>query len=187
MEEQPISFHWRMLRQELPFVGIGLLFLGPFLYGSLGLGSHFLALLLFSGFLLFLSAMDVRYGMIFNRFLMPMACLGILLDFTGLQIPPLEGCLAGMAGGALLLLIRWGSGGGLGGGDVKLGMVLGLWLGFQNLAVAFFLAFFSGSAIGLLLMFHHQTTRLRIPFGPFLSFGAWVAALYGNELIETMI
>ena len=184
MEEHTNGFHWNMLRQELPFIGVGLLFLVPFLYGSLGLSSRFFTLLLFSGFLLFLSAIDIRCGMIFNRFLLPMAVTGLLLDFAGLHIHPMNGCLAGIAGGCLLFLIRWGSNGGLGGGDVKLGIVLGIWLGIQDLAVALFLAFLAGASIGLLLMLRHGTAQLRIPFGPFLSFGSWLAALYGDELIR---
>jgi len=122
--------------------------------------------------------------MIFNRFLLPMACTGLVLDLAGRQIPPLDGCLAALAGGSLLLLIRCASRGGMGGGDVKLGAVLGIWLGLHGLAVALFLAFLFGAAVGLLLMLCRRTTRLRIPFGPFLSLGAWLSSLYGNEWLR---
>lgn len=184
MKEQLNGFRWRMLYREILPVGTGLLFLGAVLYEKLGLSNRFWALLLFSGFLLFLSAIDIRHGMIFNRFLLPMACIGLLLDIAGLQVHPINGCLAGMAGGGLLLLIRWGSRGGLGGGDVKLGIVLGIWLGFRHLAAALFLSFLSGAFVGLLLLLRSRTMQLRIPFGPFLSLGAWLAALYGDELIH---
>ncbi len=178
-------FHAGMLRRELPFVCTGLMFAIPVLYKSLGLCPAFLSLLIFSLFLLFLSAIDIRQGMIFNRFLIPMAGTGLLLDLTGMLIPPLEGFLAGTSGGLLFFLIRWASRGGMGGGDVKLAFVLGLWLGFANLAVALFLAFLTGSAAGLLLLFRYRSLQLRLPFAPFLSLGAWTAALYGRELLES--
>ena len=183
MEEQLNGFRRSMLRQELPFVGTALLVLAPFLYGSLGWNGQFWALLLFSGFLLFLSAIDIRHGMIFNRFLLPMACIGLLLDLAEIQTNLLNGCLACIMGGALLFLVRWGSNSGMGGGDVKLGMVLGIWLGCQNLLIALFLAFLSGTAVGILLMLRYHTTKLRIPFGPFLSLGAWLSALYGEQFL----
>ena len=184
MEEQGSGLNLRMLIGELPFVCLGIVILTPFLYESLGTDGRFWGLLIFSGFLLFLSFIDIRFGMIFNRFLLPMAVTGLLLDAAGILVNPLEGGLAGILGGGLLLLIRWGSNGGMGGGDVKLGFVMGIWLGLDNLAVALFLAFLLGAAAGLLLMLSRGTTRLWMPFGPFLSMGGWLAALYGSRLIQ---
>ena len=184
MGEQGNGFNTRMLLRELPFVGLGILILTPFLYGSLGTSGRFWGLLIFSGFLLFLSFIDIRCGMIFNKFLLPMAMTGLLMDAACLLVDPLYGCLAGIIGGGLLLLIRWGSNGGMGGGDVKLGAVLGIWLGPDKLAVALFLAFILGAAAGVLLMLSRGTTRLWMPFGPFLSMGGWLAALYGSRLIQ---
>ncbi len=184
MNQPSTTFHTGMLYQELPFACAGLVLILPALYKLLGLSPKFLSMLLFSLFLLFLSAIDIRHGMIFNRFLLPMAGTGLLLDSAGMLVPPLEGFLAGTAGALLLLLIRWGSSGGLGGGDIKLAFVLGLWLGPPHLAAALFLAFLSGSAAGLVLLLRHRTLHLRIPFGPFLSLGAWTAALYGNDFIH---
>lgn len=184
MGEQGNGFNTRMLLRELPLAGLGILILTPFLYESLGANGRFWGLLIFSGFLLFLSFIDIRCGMIFNKFLLPMAMTGLLMDAAGLLVDPLDGCLAGIMGGGLLLLIRWGSNGGMGGGDVKLGAVLGIWLGPDKLAVALFLAFLLGAAAGLLLMLSRGTTRLWMPFGPFLSIGGWLAALYGSRLIQ---
>lgn len=184
MGEQGNGFNTRMLLRELPLAGLGILILTPFLYESLGANGRFWGLLIFSGFLLFLSFIDIRCGMIFNKFLLPMAMAGLLMDAAGLLVDPLDGCLAGIMGGGLLLLIRWGSNGGMGGGDVKLGVVLGIWLGPDKLAVALFLAFLLGAAAGLLLMLSRGTARLWMPFGPFLSMGGWLAALYGSRLIQ---
>ncbi len=184
MEEQGNGFNIGMLLHELPYASVGLMFIVPFLYESLGFGERFFSLVLFSGFLLLLSFIDIRCGMIFNRFLVPMVITGILLDCAGFMTEPLNGVMAGFFGGGVLLLIRWCSSGGMGGGDVKLGFVLGIWLGLDNTIVAFFLAFIVGSIAGLILMVIHRQTRLIIPFGPFLSIGGWMAAMYGSQLIR---
>ncbi|MBI2022370.1 prepilin peptidase [Candidatus Daviesbacteria bacterium] len=82
--------------------------------------------------------------------------------------------------GSLIFITR---GRGMGGGDFKLGIFMGLALGFPSSLVALLIAFFSGSIIGILLL----TLRLKnfgqtIPFGPFLSIGGIVALFWGEKL-----
>lgn len=183
MGEQGNGFDLKLLIREMPFVVPGLIVLTPFLYEALGVSGRFWGMLILSVFLLFLSFIDMRCGMIFNRFLLPMAITGLLLDAAGVLVNPVEGLLAGILGGGLLLLIRWGSNGGMGGGDVKFGFVLGIWLGPESLGAALFISFLLGAAVGLVMLLH-GTTKLWLPFGPFLSAGGWLAALYGSRLIE---
>jgi leader peptidase (prepilin peptidase) / N-methyltransferase len=84
--------------------------------------------------------------------------------------------LAGLAAGGFLLgaaLIRPG---GMGLGDVKLSVVLGLYLG-GRIVEALLIAFAAGSLAGLLLIARHGLgARTRtIPFAPFLAVGALAA------------
>src|SRR4030042_5024152 len=61
---------------------------------------------------------------------------------------------------------RW-----MGLGDVKLAFLMGLILGWPNILVALFLAFFIGAIIGLgLIGLKRKTLKSEIPFGPFLAF-----------------
>ncbi|MBU1017875.1 prepilin peptidase [Patescibacteria group bacterium] len=83
-------------------------------------------------------------------------------------------------------LLFLGSGGRwLGGGDVRIGAIMGLLLGWPQIIVALFLAYFLGSifsAIGLL------TKRLNrkspIPFGPFLFIGTYAALFWGVDILN---
>lgn len=86
----------------------------------------------------------------------------------------------GLFFGGLIILTR---GKGMGGGDFKLGIFIGLALGFPQGVVAILLAFLLGSVIGLALMFlNKKKFKETIPFGPFLSLGSLVALLWGERL-----
>lgn len=74
----------------------------------------------------------------------------------------------------------------MGFGDVKLAGVLGMylgWLGWGPLVVGAFLGFLLGGLVGGGLMVLRRATRKsRIPFGPFMIAGAYVAVLVGTQL-----
>lgn len=80
---------------------------------------------------------------------------------------------------ASLLVIRWISRGGMGLGDVKLALVTGFFLGYggwSTLVFGTFAAFFIACIVGLSLIFFKRAGRkTRIPFGPFMLLGAWLA------------
>lgn len=81
---------------------------------------------------------------------------------------------------ALILVTR---GRGMGGGDLKLGIFIGLVLGFPNAVVALMLSFLVGSIAGVgLLLTGKRKLGQTIPFGPFLSIGT-IAALFWGEAI----
>jgi len=81
---------------------------------------------------------------------------------------------------ALLRFIRPA---GMGGGDVKLAGVLGIylaWLGWSTLVIGAFAAFLLGGIFGIVLMIFRRATRqTRIPFGPWMLAGAWVGIIIG--------
>lgn len=84
---------------------------------------------------------------------------------------------------ALLRLVRPG---GMGGGDVKLAGVAGMylgWLGWGPLMVGGFAAFLLGGVFGIALLASGRAQRrTAIPFGPWLLAGAWVGVLAGVRL-----
>ncbi|WP_169582760.1 MULTISPECIES: A24 family peptidase [Microbacterium] len=82
---------------------------------------------------------------------------------------------------ALLRLIRPGA---MGGGDVKLAGVLGLylgWVGWGALAVGAFAAFLIGGVVGVVMIVSRQAGRkTAIPFGPYMLIGAWTGIFAGE-------
>lgn len=110
---------------------------------------------------------------------------GGLLFLPAGNVPWQSALLGAVLGGGLLLLIAVVSRGGMGGGDVKLGVILGLFLGWQELLVALFLAVFTGALVGLLLvLLGKKGRRDAIPFAPFLALGTFGALFWGPELIS---
>nr|WP_198425766.1 A24 family peptidase [Microbacterium ureisolvens] len=75
---------------------------------------------------------------------------------------------------------------GMGGGDVKLAGVIGIylgWLGWGALAVGAFAAFLYGGVFGIALMLLRRAGRkTAIPFGPWMILGAWTGVFAGEAV-----
>ncbi len=70
----------------------------------------------------------------------------------------------------------------MGGGDVKLLAMVGAVLGWKLVLVAFFVAPFFGSVVGLILKFRKGVEV--IPYGPFLSLGSVIALMWGRDILN---
>lgn len=98
--------------------------------------------------------------------------------------------LRALAGAAILyslyFLVRWISPRGMGGGDVRLAGLVGLYLGWSSwgaLAVGAFAAFVLAGAFALVLMLLRRAGRkTAIPFGPWMIAGAWVGIALGEPI-----
>ena len=127
---------------------------------------------------------DLEARRIPNRVTLPAGVLalliGLVLDPSGVpgQI------LAGLATGAFLTLFALLSRGGLGMGDAKLGLVLGLYLGhLVLLAMVVGLVSSAIFSVGVLAVRGLRAgARTAIPLGPFLALGGAVALLAGPAL-----
>lgn len=87
--------------------------------------------------------------------------------------------------GLLVLVTR---GRGMGTGDVTLGALVGLLLGWPGVAVALWLAFVSGALVGVLLIaMKKKTLKQTVPFGPFLVAATAVTPLVSPFLDKLLI
>ena len=95
-----------------------------------------------------------------------------------------------LLGGGLLFTVAWtyerATGReGMGGGDIKLLAMIGAFLGWQGVLLTLLLGSLVGSAIGISLMITRGAdAKLAIPFGPFLSIGAFVALFWGSAIVS---
>ncbi len=90
-----------------------------------------------------------------------------------------------ISGGFFLALVLISKGRWMGWGDVKLAFLMGLWLGWPNILTALFLAFFSGSIVGIALIFaRKKTLKSEVPFGTFLAVSTFVVLLWGQEILK---
>lgn len=73
---------------------------------------------------------------------------------------------------------RW-----MGIGDIKLAFLMGLFLGWPDILVALFSAFFIGAIIGIgLIISGKKTMKSEVPFGPFLVIGTFLAVFFGEQI-----
>jgi leader peptidase (prepilin peptidase) / N-methyltransferase len=127
---------------------------------------------------------DLEERRIKNRVTFPAAIAAVVI---GLVLHPsgVPGqLLAGVATGAFLTFVALLSRGGLGMGDAKLGIVLGLYLGkYVLLAMVVGLGASAVFSIGVLAVRGIKIGRkTAIPLGPFLALGGVVALLAGPTL-----
>lgn len=102
--------------------------------------------------------------------------------WRGLSSPALSAFGAAAFFLAIVLLSRgrW-----MGAGDIKLAFLMGLILGFPNILVALFLAFFWGAIIGVgLIISGKKNLKSEVPFGPFLIAGTFFALFWGEKIMN---
>lgn len=153
-------------------------------YTVFGIGFPLMKALILASFLLVITYIDYDHQLILDKVLLCMAGAGALIECLTPSVGSLSIIAGSLAGGGLLLLIAIASKGGMGGGDIKLAMVLGIYLGAKLTLLALFLAFVIGGVVAVfILLLKRKGRRDCIPFGPFIAAGAFLSLLYGQELI----
>jgi prepilin signal peptidase PulO-like enzyme (type II secretory pathway) len=142
--------------------------------------------LLFASLLVIITVSDLTYRLIPDRVIVPFLVLFLLLRLFIHPDYSYGNHLIGMAVGfGLFLLLAVLSRGGVGGGDIKLYAVVGLFLGTPLLVLSVLLSTLSGTVYGVLLMLTKGAGRkTEIPFGPFIALGAMLSFLYGESIID---
>ena len=137
-----------------------------------------------------LAVADGFYGVLPDVFTLSLAAIAFLyrlaLTVAGIMRPiDFLLLLASGAGAALFFagLVWVTRGKGMGWGDVKLALALGLVLGWPKIVVAMIVAFLTGASMGIILILRRKKRfGQTIPFGPFMVGGTVVALLWGEQL-----
>jgi len=138
---------------------------------------------LFSLMLVAVFFIDLDHQIVPNAITYPGLVAGLLFAIPqGRLVPSL---LVAAGAGAVFLMIALVSGGGMGGGDIKLAAMMGAFLGWPLTAVALLLAFVTGAVAGVLLIaFKRRSRKDPIPFGPSLAAGGVIAMFAGESLLR---
>lgn len=171
---------WRYPLVEL-FCGL----LYVLLYRQFGLTPYGAVLTLLSTVLLIVSCIDLAHTIVPDSITLPGILVGLAASLV-LTPVGLRDAVIGMGlGGGLFFLIAVLSHGGMGGGDIKLIAMIGAFLGWQAVLVTIFMGALCGAGVGLVLMLCKLKKRKDpIPFGPFLALGAFVAMIWGPDLLR---
>jgi leader peptidase (prepilin peptidase)/N-methyltransferase len=160
----------------------GMLFV--WLYFKFGFSMSFAVYALMASALLVVAWIDFDHKIIPNLITLPGMAIGLGLSVWALPITPLASLLGLLIGGTLFYLIALVSKGGMGGGDIKLIAMIGTFLGWQGTLFTIFSGAFLGALVGtMLLLLGRKGRKDKVPFGPFLSCGAILFLLSGDDLI----
>jgi len=139
-------------------------------------------LLLTTCFLVVIFVYDLKYFLILDKVVFPAALIAFIYQV-------LQGNWQNASLGAVLLFGFFGllylisRGRWIGLGDVKLGLFLGFLVPFPQTLALFFLAYFSGAVFAVILvLLGRKKLSDRLPFGTFLTFAAFLAMLWGEEM-----
>ena len=140
---------------------------------------------------------DLRYRIIPDEVIFSSGLLILLIrlleTFFGFSIDFGGGILGAAlsslgAGLFFLILIRITKGKGMGMGDVKYVVFMGILLGWPKVLVGLFLAFLTGAVVGVILILTgRRHFGEQIAFGPYLSLATFIALFWGQQILDAYL
>jgi leader peptidase (prepilin peptidase)/N-methyltransferase len=147
---------------------------------------HAAAAAVFCAALVVITATDLTHRIVPNRVVLPAATVVLVLMMAWEPSP--EWAIAGVAASTFMLLVALAYPGGMGMGDVKLALLMGVALG-RAVAVALPLAMLFAIVPAIYLFARHGSgaRKMAIPFAPFLALGSVVALFAGQGLLHVYL
>jgi len=131
------------------------------------------------------TAIDLERQIIPDVITLPGILAGALANLATSRVPWLESLIGIVVGGGVFLVIILASGGGMGAGDMKLGAMLGAFLGWKVVLLSVFVAVVIGGVLAVALIATGVRGRKDpIPFGPFLAAGGAAGLLWGERVVR---
>ena len=141
------------------------------------------ALLLVAG-LVAITGIDLDHQLIPDVISIPGIVVGLAVSTLTGRPGWLDSLVGVVIGGGIFLLIIVASRGGMGGGDMKLGAMLGAFLGWKLVLVAILIAILAGGVFAIVvLLLRRKGRRDAVQFGPFLALGGVVSLFWGESLL----
>jgi leader peptidase (prepilin peptidase) / N-methyltransferase len=140
----------------------------------------------FCAVLVAVSAIDLEHRIIPNRIVVP--ATGIVLVANTVLHPSPQWVVGGLAAFTFLFVTALIYPAGMGMGDVKLALLMGVALG-KTVGVALFAGMLAGMLPGLVLFARHglKARKMKIPFGPFLAVGGIVGLFWGDAILDVYL
>jgi leader peptidase (prepilin peptidase)/N-methyltransferase len=135
--------------------------------------------------LISITAIDLRHQIIPDAITLPGILAGVTANVATRHLAWAEVALGIVLGGGVFFVIIVASRGGMGAGDMKLGAMLGAFLGWKIALFALMVGVVLGGAWAVALMALGVRGRKdAIPFGPFLALGGAAALFWGEGAVQ---
>ncbi|MBI4599681.1 prepilin peptidase [Candidatus Uhrbacteria bacterium] len=142
--------------------------------------------LVFFAVLTVLFVYDARWGLVPDSVTLPAIPIALLINLFVFSSPWVSLLVAGLVGGGFFTLQYVVSKGvWIGGGDIRLGALMGVMLGFPEILYALFIAYSVGACVAIVLLsLKKKGMKSEMPFGPFLCGATAIMLLYGEQIIN---
>ena len=168
----------------------GILYLLVFLVFGFSIQSLYYIVL--SSLLVIISFIDLDHFIIPDKLVIIGAVFGLVFNLLGYGIPFLDGIYGSLVSVGLLIFILLLEfilkKEAMGGGDIKLLGMIGLFLGLKYTILTIILAIYIGAIYGIIVIIYNKVKNDKynnmMPFGPFISLGAIISLLYGSNIID---
>ena len=186
---KPISIQYPLVE-----IATGLLFVLIFWHLDFGFELTFgiwildlIYLLLISCFLIVIFVYDLKHYLILDKVIYPAIGIALAFQIINFQIDNFLSAVfaAFLAAGFFAIIVFGSRGKWMGAGDIKLGFLMGLILGYPQILTGLFLSFLFGAIIGTgMIIAKKKTLKSQVPFGPFLVAGTFTAIFYGEQILN---
>lgn len=148
----------------------------------------------FSSFIFYIIEFSLLIGIFFYDYMYQeipdqLSIPAIIIAFSkGLIFsnPPFLSMVMGGAGifTFFLLQLLLSKGKWIGGGDLRMGLLIGILLGWEKALIALIIAYILGSIVGIILILRGKATgKSAIAFGPFLVIGTTIVIFFGDIIL----
>ncbi len=136
--------------------------------------------------LIVVAFIDMDFMIVPNEIIIFGLMAGVIFCLIDFSIPNLISTVSALfIGSGVFLLIAVVSNGAMGGGDIKLMGVIGLFLGIKGILLTIFLSFFIGAIVSVfLLYFKIKSRKDYIPFAPFIACATYITILFGDQILN---
>ncbi|MGH8076178.1 MAG: prepilin peptidase [Lysobacter sp.] len=155
-----------------------------------GFGWQGFGAMVFTGFLISLSGIDLRTQLLPDQLTLPLMWLGLIASADNLYFGAKPALLGAVAGYLSLWSVWWlfkqlTGKEGMGHGDFKLLAAIGAWVGLNGVLPTILISSLVGAIIGSIwLAVKGRDRATPIPFGPYLAVAGWVAFFWGEQLVD---
>ncbi|WP_240097503.1 prepilin peptidase [Thermomonas flagellata] len=154
-----------------------------------GFGWKGFGAMVFTGFLVALSGIDLRTRLLPDQLTLPLLWLGMVAAVENLFVGQKAAMTGAMVGYLSLWSVYWvfkqlTGKEGMGHGDFKLLAAIGAWTGLHGILPTILLSSLVGAVAGSLWLLAKGRDRATpIPFGPYLAFAGWITFFWGQDLV----
>jgi len=158
-------------------------------YLSFGLNIEFIAYIIFYSSLIIIFFTDLKYSLILDKITLPISAIGLLITF--LNYNPFDVNMIGwglgvLSGYLIIYIIRFlffkiRKIEGMGLGDAKLFLMIGVWLGIKSIYLILASSAIVGAIVGsLIIFFYKKDKNFQIPYGCFIVIASALYPKFGS-------